>query len=66
MMLASTIPWMNQWKQRYNSHEHILQRFERFYDQSSDIDPEAEPVNILCLDGGGMKGKLAERPIHSS
>ena len=67
MMLASTIPWMNQYNQRYNSHERILQRFERSYDQSSDIDPEAEPVNILCLDGGGMKGKLAERlMIHSS
>jgi len=66
MMLASNIPWVNQYNQRFKSHERILQRFERSYDQSSDIDPEAEPVNILLMDGGGVKGKLAERLIHSS
>ena len=44
-----------------NRHHNILQSFEdRFVDFRNDeenkIDPSAEPINILCIDGGGMKG----------
>lgn len=44
-------------------HYNILESFEdRFVDFRNDeenkIDPSAEPINILCIDGGGMKGSV--------
>ena len=38
----------------------IMDRFEEIYTMTArqnDIDPDAEPFNILILDGGGMKGQ---------
>ena len=47
-----------------SNHANVLETFEESYmnlvladgDNIADIDPNAEPINILCLDGGGMKG----------
>ena len=55
----STIGWMNEGATR-DGYEEIVERFEEEYPTNADrveIDYDAEPVHILCLDGGGMKGK---------
>jgi hypothetical protein len=46
-------------KGRAKPCEEILNRFEKDYHEtsSSKVDPDADPVNILCIGGGGMKGK---------
>ena len=51
-------------KSRTSNHTNVLETFEESYlnlvladeDNNADIDPDAEPINILCLDGGGMRG----------
>lgn len=58
--VSNTFEWVKQLSSSRQNHETVLKRFERDYDQlSSNIDPDADPVNILCIGGGGMKGKLA-------
>lgn len=42
-------------------HQNIIEDFEDRYvdfrsDEKNKIDPSAEPINILCIDGGGLKG----------
>lgn len=42
-------------------HQNIVENFEDRYndfrnDEENKIDPSAEPINILCIDGGGLKG----------
>ena len=55
---VSTLQWVKQLSSSRQNHETVLKRFERDYDQlSSNIDPNADPVNVLCIGGGGMKGK---------
>ena len=55
---VSTFQWVNQLSSSRLNHETVLRRFEQNCDQlSSNIDPNADPVNILCIGGGGMKGK---------
>jgi len=48
-----------------SNHANVLETFEESYlnlvladedNNGADIDPNAEPINILCLDGGGMRG----------
>ncbi|GFH52481.1 hypothetical protein CTEN210_08957 [Chaetoceros tenuissimus] len=39
------------------SHKKLVETFEEQYvKQNNTVDPNAEPLNILVLDGGGMKG----------
>jgi len=55
----STFQWVKQMTKTRSNHEEILETFENSYDQTSpEIDPDAQPVNIFCLDGGGLKGKI--------
>jgi len=56
----STFQWVKQLVTKMRSnHEEILEAFEESYDRTSpEIDPDAQPVNIFCLDGGGLKGKI--------
>ena len=53
----STIGWIRQATNRLDNHERMINIFEENYDQTELVDPNLEPVNILCMDGGGMKGK---------
>jgi hypothetical protein len=54
----STIGWFKQAFQRLDNHEQMINIFEENYGQTGElVDPNLEPVNILCLDGGGMRGK---------
>ena len=54
---SSTIGWIKQVLKRLDCHEQMIQTFEESYDQTDQVDPNLEPVHILCIDGGGMKGK---------
>ena len=64
---ASVRGWSRQFMEDKGLHHiDILEAFEESYlelaaddeQQISDLDPEnSKPINILCLDGGGMKGK---------
>ena len=56
---VSTFHWLKQLGKAGKNHEEILNRFEKDYHEisSSKVDPDADPVNILCIGGGGMKGK---------
>ena len=52
----STALWVEQFTRKSKSHKELLiKRFEESYPSHS-VDPGERPVNILCLDGGGMKG----------
>ena len=62
---ASVKGWTHIMKNKSKSnHANVLETFEESYmnlvladeENYADIDPSAEPINILCLDGGGMKG----------
>ena len=51
-----SLAWAHQGIFRYDeNNEMLLERFEEIY-QDYDVDPEAEPINILCFDGGAMRG----------
>jgi predicted acylesterase/phospholipase RssA len=62
---ASVKGWTHLMRNKSKSnHANVLETFEESYmnlvladeDNYADIDPNAEPINILCLDGGGMRG----------
>lgn len=56
----STVKWFKQIMKHDESVDKIVDRFEEIYTvtaRQTNIDPDAEPVNILILDGGGMKGQ---------
>ena len=57
----STVQWLN--LSRTQSRK-ILGQVDQFYPdlsltahEGADIDHDAEPINILCMDCGGMKGE---------
>jgi len=54
----STFRWVKQLvTETTSNHEEILERFEESDDRTSqEIDPNAQPVNIFCVDGGGLRG----------
>ena len=58
-VLKSTVGWIGQVFQRFDNHDAIIKKFEKSYDQSDDVDPNLEPICILSLDGGGLRGELA-------
>jgi len=35
----------------------MIDQFEKCYNYGDEIDHNQKPVNILCFDGGGMKGE---------
>ena len=54
----STVGWMKIDATR-DGYKQILEKFEEEYPTIAaqhEIDYDAEPVNIFCLDGGGMRG----------
>ena len=62
---ASVMGWSRQFMGNKGlRHTDILEAFEKSYlelaaddEQIIDLDPaNSKPINILCLDGGGMKG----------
>ena len=53
--LFESVAWFNQCSKWQENHEMILNRLEESYPKH-EVDHEAEPVNILCFDAGGMKG----------
>lgn len=53
--------WASNFINFESRHQNIMEDFEDRYvdfrsDEKNKIDPSAEPINILCIDGGGMKG----------
>lgn len=61
MTIISAIPWMAKNGQKGENHEELIRTFELEQQPISkeQIDFEAEPVNILIFDGGGMKGETS-------
>ena len=69
MTIFSSIPWMQQYKSRLESHEEILHHLaavlEEQYSSSelpvttttNSIDNDKSPVNIFISDSGGIRGK---------
>ena len=56
-VVKSTVGWIKQMFRQYDNHEAMVQIFEESFDQSDKVDPDLEPVCILCFDGGGLRGK---------
>ncbi len=57
MEFLQSLAWLHQGIFRYKvNNEFLLERFEDTY-QDYDVDPDAEPINILLLDAGAMRGK---------
>ena len=61
----STFHWIKHLFNMEDNHKKILEEFESSYDLSDDIDLEAPPVNIICFDGGGLKGKYKKEKDSS-
>ncbi len=54
---ASTFEWLSKAQERHRNHEAMIEKFEEYYNQAHEVDPNQKPVNILCFDGGGLKGE---------
>ena len=55
----SSFRWAHQFLRKHEKHSDVLiKKFEMSYPKLAVADPEETPVNILCLDGGGMRGTL--------
>jgi predicted acylesterase/phospholipase RssA len=55
-VVKATFAWLYHFTVKQRSHqESILHKFEQNYPKS-EIDESLDPINILLLDGGGMKG----------
>ena len=54
---VSTFNWISKGQERHRNHENIIDQFENCYNHGDEIDHNQKPVNILCFDGGGMKGE---------
>ena len=55
---ASTFEWLSKGRESHINHEMMIKTFEKCYNhQAADIDQTQKPVNVLCFDGGGLKGK---------
>lgn len=56
MNVTSTLAWLYHFTLKRRSHqESILHKFGQTYSKS-EFDESLDPINILLLDGGGMKG----------
>mmetsp|Transcript_19233 Transcript_19233/g.22239 ORF Transcript_19233/g.22239 Transcript_19233/m.22239 type:complete len:485 (+) Transcript_19233:120-1574(+) len=61
----STFRWISEGAKSAEKHENLVEIFERSYDQSAVVDPTLEPVHVLCIDGGGLKGYGFVRMIEA-
>uniref|UniRef100_A0A7S3V594 PNPLA domain-containing protein n=1 Tax=Chaetoceros debilis TaxID=122233 RepID=A0A7S3V594_9STRA len=56
----STVAWIKHALKADDNHDQVINQFQNVINEESnkdfDIDPDEEPVNILIMDGGGMKG----------
>ncbi len=56
----STVAWIKHALKADDNHDQVINQFQNVIREESnkelDIDPDEEPVNILIMDGGGMKG----------
>ncbi len=49
--------WAHQFIRKREQHKNMLtEKFQVSYPKLAVVDPKKTPVNILCLDGGGMRG----------
>ena len=60
-----TAVWLHQAIFKYDeNNELLLKRFqETYYDY--EVDPDAEAINILCLDAGALRGRWALFVLYS-
>ena len=61
----STFNWIKHLFNMETNHKEILTEFESTYDLTHDVNPDATPVNIVCCDGGGLKGEKKRKPCFS-
>ena len=54
----SSFRWANEFRKHEEHTNVLLEKFEVSYPKLAVADPNETPVNILCLDGGGMRGTL--------
>lgn len=52
----STYHWIKKTGERFDEHDCMIRKFEREYDDREIIDHSLEPISILCIDGGGLRG----------
>lgn len=55
---SNIIPWLNTARKWKSNRDEIISRFEETYSTYT-VDSTADPINILCIDGGGMKGMFS-------
>ena len=54
---GSSIRWAHQFSKHAKHSNMLLKKFEVTYPKLAVlVDPNETPVNILCLDGGGLRG----------
>jgi len=53
---GSTTQWMTGFQENKINHEKILLQFEERGGIEKNRKREGKPINILCFDGGGMRG----------
>lgn len=52
----STYQWMKKAGERHDEHDRMVHKFERNYDERNMVDNSLEPISILTIDGGGLRG----------
>ena len=57
----STYNWIRNQSSRLNEHESMVEKFEMFYDENEIVDHSLDPISILCIDGGGMRGTFTNK-----
>ena len=53
----STYHWIKKVGDRFDEHDKMIQKFERNYDDRNIVDNSLEPISLLCIDGGGLRGR---------